>query len=318
MNVKKCPICDTSAQYEVEVIEQDDGSTVQQIYQCVRCRRFIITSQAEHFFTIHKEEYSPRTIANISSWLAENELFRIDSKNLKNLIEIKNLPIQEKVHKLLLHIEKKTTYIGEVLTFKPKDDQLQSLTWSINPNELRELFNYLLQSNYIEIPNETTSDTISAKITIHGFSYIEKIRHLNIEIAKGFVAMWFAKEMNTAYIEAIYPAIEAAGYDPVRIDYHEHNNDITDEIIAQIRRSKFLIADYTGHRGGVYYEAGFARGLGIEVFMTCRKDHMKDLHFDVNHQVCIEWTEDSLDDFKKKLTNKIEAIIGRGPHIKDE
>src|SRR5712672_2679134 len=34
-----------------------------------------------------------------------------------------------------------------------------------------------------------------------------------------------------------------------------------DEIISQIRRSKFLIADFTGRRGGVYFEAGLAMGL---------------------------------------------------------
>ena len=40
----------------------------------------------------------------------------------------------------------------------------------------------------------------------------------------------------------------------------------------QIRKSKFLIADFTGQRGGVYYEAGFAYGLGLPVIWTCRKD----------------------------------------------
>ena len=42
---------------------------------------------------------------------------------------------------------------------------------------------------------------------------------------------------------------------------HEHINKIRDEIISQITRSKFLIADFTGHRGGVYFEAGLAMGL---------------------------------------------------------
>ena len=33
---------------------------------------------------------------------------------------------------------------------------------------------------------------------------------------------------------------------------------IPSEIISEIKRSKFMIADLTGYRGGVYYEAGFA------------------------------------------------------------
>ena len=63
--------------------------------------------------------------------------------------------------------------------------------------------------------------------------------------------------------------IEDAGYEAVRIDEKEHTNKIDDEIIAEIRRSRFVVADFTqgkdGARGGVYYEAGFAHGLGIEV-----------------------------------------------------
>jgi len=129
--------------------------------------------------------------------------------------------------------------------------------------------------------------------------------------------MWFDQSIAKIYNEAIAPAIEIAGYKPRRIDHIDHNNDITDEIISQIRRSKFIIADYTGQRGGVYYEAGFARGLGIEVFMTCKEDEIKDLHFDINHLNCIGWESDNLEEFKNRLANRIEAILGRGPHAMD-
>jgi len=71
---------------------------------------------------------------------------------------------------------------------------------------------------------------------------------------------------------------------------HEHINKIGDEIISQIRRSKFLIADFTGHRGGVYFEAGLAMGLGLLVFWTCRRDDLDKLHFDIRSEVqCPLW-----------------------------
>jgi hypothetical protein len=70
----------------------------------------------------------------------------------------------------------------------------------------------------------------------------------------------------------------------------EHINKIGDEIISQIRRSKFLIADFTGHRGGVYFEAGLAMGLGLLVFWTCRRDDLDKLHFDIRSEVqCPLW-----------------------------
>ena len=81
---------------------------------------------------------------------------------------------------------------------------------------------------------------------------------------------------NDVYEKAIEPGVRDAGYEALRIDRKEHNNKIDDEIIAEIRRSRFVIADFThgdqGVRGGVYYEAGFARGLGLEVISTCRQD----------------------------------------------
>ena len=61
---------------------------------------------------------------------------------------------------------------------------------------------------------------------------------------------------------------------------HEHIN-IGDEIISQIRRSKFLIADFTGLRGGVNFEAGHAMGRGLPVFWTCRRDDLDKLHFGI-------------------------------------
>jgi hypothetical protein len=75
--------------------------------------------------------------------------------------------------------------------------------------------------------------------------------------------------------------VQAAGYTPVIVNAVEHVNKIDDEIISQIRNARFLVADFTGHRGGVYFEAGFALGLGLPVFWTCKKDHLDHLHFDV-------------------------------------
>ena len=61
---------------------------------------------------------------------------------------------------------------------------------------------------------------------------------------------------------------------------------ITDEIMAEIRQSRFVIADYTGQKNGVYFEAGFALKLGLTVIPTCRTDEVGKLHFDIKHHCC--------------------------------
>ena len=114
----------------------------------------------------------------------------------------------------------------------------------------------------------------------------------------------------------IESGILAAGYKPVRIDRVEHNNRIDDEIIAGIRRSKFLVADFTGQRGGVYFEAGFALGLSMPVIWLCKKSECDEnkIHFDIRQYNFILWEDDKLGDLKTALQNRIEATIGRGSY----
>jgi hypothetical protein len=57
--------------------------------------------------------------------------------------------------------------------------------------------------------------------------------------------MWFDPEMAAAFADGVEPAVQANGFDAVRIDRREHNNKIDDEIIAEIRRSRFIVADFT-------------------------------------------------------------------------
>jgi nucleoside 2-deoxyribosyltransferase len=126
--------------------------------------------------------------------------------------------------------------------------------------------------------------------------------------------MWFDIEMAPVFDKGFAPAIKGAGYEPLRIDRKEHANRVDDEIIAEIRRSAFVVADFTGHRGGVYFEAGFAMGLRLPVIWTCRKDEMAGLHFDIRQYNCIDW--ESPDDLARRLQLRIEALLGAGPFKK--
>lgn len=122
-----------------------------------------------------------------------------------------------------------------------------------------------------------------------------------------FVAMWFSDETRTAYENGIEPAIFDAGFKPIRIDRKEHNNEIPDEIIAEIRNAEFMVADFTGQRAGVYYEAGFAMGLGRKVIWCCKKDQIEKLHFDTNHRNHIDWQ--TPEELRKRLYTRIRATI---------
>ena len=110
---------------------------------------------------------------------------------------------------------------------------------------------------------------------------------------------------------------EEAGYEALRIDQKEHINKIDDEIIAELRRARFVVVDFThghdGPRGGVYYEAGFAYGRGVPVIFSCRKDAIDKIHFDTRQYNHIVWEPEKLDEFRHRLTTRICAVVGDGP-----
>jgi nucleoside 2-deoxyribosyltransferase len=150
-------------------------------------------------------------------------------------------------------------------------------------------------------------------LTGDGYIEVDRRKEAKGDSIQGFVAMWFAPEMDAIWREGLKPAIEEAGYEPIRLDETEHNNKICDEIIAKIRRARFVVADFTGQSRGVYYEAGFAAALGLPVIFTYRQqgDDRDALHFDVRQFNTIDYTDAA--NLRSKLTARISATIGDGP-----
>jgi len=95
------------------------------------------------------------------------------------------------------------------------------------------------------------------------------------------------------------------------VDRTEHVNRIDDEIVARIRKSAFVVADFTEQKAGVYFEVGFALGMNLPVIWSCREDDIDNLHFDVRQYNCIDRKDEA--DLAGRLQLRIEAIVGAGP-----
>jgi hypothetical protein len=148
---------------------------------------------------------------------------------------------------------------------------------------------------------------VELKLSMEGWNQVQPLSRPGGIPGQCFMAMWFSDETRAAYEEGIEPAVSKAGFKPIRIDRKEHNNEIPDEIIAEIRNSQFMVADFTGQRTGVYYEAGFAMGLGRPVVWCCRKDDIGNLHFDTNHKNHIDWQTPQ--DLRDRLYTRIRTTI---------
>ena len=190
------------------------------------------------------------------------------------------------------------------------------MAWSESKTiaEVQFLVKYLMQQGLFEKRQQ-----VYYTVTVDGYRWIADMVE-NADSGQAFVAMWFNDEVNAAYENGVEPAIRDTGYKPMRIDRKQDVVKIDDEIIAEIRRSRFLVADFTqgkdGARGGVYFEAGFAFGLGIPVIYTCREDAIDSIHFDTRQYHHTAWKDPK--DLRDKLEKRILALIGEGPAISSE
>jgi hypothetical protein len=187
------------------------------------------------------------------------------------------------------------------------DPKILGATYSLNTREMAVLARILMNEGYIEMPESGVGFRLAAK----GFLAIEEMAATGAGSAQGFVAMWFNPQLQPAWTNGFDPGIRTAGYRPFRIDNKDYVGGITDEIMAEIRRSRFVITDYTEQVNGVYFEAGFALGLGLIVIPTCRGDQIGKLHFDIRHLNTLLWKEPA--DLATNLTRRILAVVGVGP-----
>ena len=241
---------------------------------------------------------------------------------------------------MLRYLSKKSDCLGEVIKFYQLDNskvqdkvyELFAWTGSLKITEVITLSEFCGEQGWIKQKPEEQSGAIKQKPeerssgsqnTIHelmlrppGYARLAELDGISAQSDQAFVAMWFDDFVEKAYEEGIKAAIKQAGYKSVRIDRKDHNNKIDDEIIAEIRRSRFVVADFTegktGSRGGVYYEAGFAHGMNKPVIFTCRESAKKKVHFDTRQYNHIFW--ETPEELCGLLFQRISATIGDGPN----
>ena len=172
--------------------------------------------------------------------------------------------------------------------------------------QLNEKINILTDTQLLKQTEVLDDGKVAYTLTPKAWNIVQNIQSKTNIPPQAFIAMWFDSSMTNAR-NVISQAISDCGYLPVVIDEKEYNSFIVPEILYEIENSSFIVADFTGDRGGVYYEAGFAKGLRKEVIMTCQ-DGKFDPHFDTKQINHIIWkTEDEL---YERLKKRIKATIG--------
>ena len=263
--------------------------------------------------------------ARLTTWLINQRLQGVTepvvTKEVLSYIDSSSpLSVHERADRLLRFTATQASNVGDRVSILQDVDGAFAWSESTDWREVDYFLDYLEAMGWLN-GERLGNGGFFGTVTIDGYAHLVDSA-ANTTSIQAFIAMWFNRSTDDALRYGIELAIRDAGYRPFRIDQKPDLVKIDDEIIAAIRESRFLVADFTQHereaRGGVYFEAGFAMGLGIPVIFTCRKDVVdaNNLHFDTRQYAHIVW--ETPEELRIGLRNRILARVGEGPLAPDQ
>ena len=307
MTQMACPICKLDEQY-VKVWDYGERLSL----ECARCGKFTIPRTAASM--AEKKELGPK----LTAWIRERsesgaEVPEINSNTLKDVeAALPDYRVMEKQLLLLRAFERRTQFPGQHLDVVDRLDY--PLAWARNEKEFSYLLRSLIERDLIRRTDGPAdlSDSFAYEfeITANGWDFLEEHERPSVITDQAFVAMSFSSDLKPAWESGIKPALKKAGYRPYRVDAEPHIDRIDTKIITEIKNSRFLVADVTKQRPGVYFEAGYALGVGLPVFWCVRSDDLKNVHFDTRQYNHIIWEDEQI--LADQLYLFVTAIVGKG------
>jgi len=295
-----CSICKEPISKAKELIDTDYHKI-----DCDICGNYSIEILLEiKFFHILEINHT------LSSWILEQNELYIHPKLIQNeedkLLSIPDKLISQKYELFLKHVSNTDTM------FYKNDKRLQKITWSNNDKELERLINKSIDNKHCYIKKLKKSTIIEDYgITYDGIEFLENLG-FQTNSNKIFMAFHFTKNMKEEFETTIKKAVTDASnnkLEAIRVSSSltEYDMKIDDELISMIKSSKAVIADFTGNRTAVYYEAGFAMGLGIPIIWTCKETDIDKLSFDTRQYPHIIWKDKN--DLYTQVSNRLKAKI---------
>ncbi len=298
---QQCPLCG----WDVKIARVPERDAYQ--LDCEHCGRFVATGVllASRVSDADKS-VMPYLSAHTRQANVQGTVVELTAENWRDYARShQNTPVRQKALALLDHLAKASRWPGDrvYLNYETNAPLFDAAT----ADEVGYLVEHLVSLKQLR----STALLAGGRELL-----VEPEGWVRLEPASGgglpgrcFVAMSFDKSLDVAYADGIQPAVTDCGFAPVRVDLVEHNEKICDKILAEIRLAQLVVADFTLHRAGVYFESGFAMGLGRPVIWTCRKDQLGEAHFDTRQYNHIDW--ESPAELRRKLADRIRAIIPR-------
>ena len=341
----QCPVCSSELKTAPKPSEKYDAS----IYDCPQCGNYML----DEFVQVDRNFHDSKQL--ISAWV------RLQNKRGNNrpfigahffeedwFTNLRNIGFPQTVNEKLDGLLKAYADIAkddyDKIVAVEQHLELVSDIAAKNLDEIKGLNRLLSELEYIgPDPADINSIHSRVRLTAKGWLRIDDLSKSISTSDSAFIAMWYSP-LTARFREAAIQAVTACGYKPVIVDDTEFNGFIMDEVITLIRQARFIIADLTcmpeednktkprvsgGVRGGVYWEAGMAYGMGKPVIQTCMatEESNRRIHFDLNQYRTIFWKENELTTgiidlinpvknplFAQELAQHIMVTVGKGSY----
>lgn len=124
-----------------------------------------------------------------------------------------------------------------------------------------------------------------------------------------FVITAFREDLDPIF-EGIEAAGRAVGLDVKRVKDVPGDYRITDQLIRMIHEARLVVADLTHERPNVYFELGYARGLGKTIVTIAREG--TPIHFDIKDWTYLTYIDSRIleRDIKKRFEFELSNDVG--------
>lgn len=163
--------------------------------------------------------------------------------------ELGDRRMSEKFVLAMKWLDRKSSYLGEIVAIREFRDY--PVAFCRHAGEFTNLLQAIAERGLIEVIEGMGPTGLQARLTPKGWEWLENGPDTTGRFC--FVAMSFDPDLNPVSY-CIQEAIRDAGYIPIRTDEDEYTGGVMDKVFAEIRRSRFVVADFTQNRGGVYFE----------------------------------------------------------------
>lgn len=320
---KECPLCQRN---DADILEEQE-ELERERWRCGSCGRFEIWKR--RLLPMQEEAHVLRGLAT-ERRVRDQSALVIRPDNNKDLVaQAPHHPV-EQAQRLLVNLAYRSS--EPTLGTSLSTSEARAFAFARHKAAVERWLDFLQHEGLLEYErvSEVEPNDLSFHLTLEGWRRVRELRNEGIDSDLGFVAMGFDDAYDALWAEGIKPAVEAAGWTPVRADKEEHTDRIDDWILNKIDEAAFVVADTTENNPGVCFEAGYARGRGIPVIWVTREDMTNSgasedssgddadgeedqtLHFDLRQYNHLRWTEGEEGDLAGALEQRIRHRVGAG------